>query len=167
MEQADLAAQGWRVVDDTGFLGLVGPLWQREVGDRIELAIETGEKHRNRSGVVQGGAICTLADRAIGTAARLSTGSSRVVTLKLDTTFLARAEIGALLVARPTIHTRTRSLVIGEADIYSGERLSAKIASIFKVVEGKSPSGTGWNVAPGGPSRDGASHDMSSRRTGT
>ena len=135
MELVDMAAQGWRVVDDAGFLGLVGPLWQRDVDGGIELAIETGEKHRNRSGIIQGGAICTLADRAIGTAARLTSGSRRVVTSKLDTTFLAKAEIGPRLIAGPTIHTRTGSHAIGEADVHSGERLAAKIAAIFKVMD--------------------------------
>ena len=68
MRPSDMRKQGWSEMPDDGFLALVGPLWHKETEEGTIYAILTGAKHRNRSGVVQGGLICTLADRAMGMA---------------------------------------------------------------------------------------------------
>jgi hypothetical protein len=60
-----LKASGWTVVETSGFLNLVGPLWQRLVNDVHEYAIVAQDKHHNRRGLVQGGLLMTFADRTI------------------------------------------------------------------------------------------------------
>ena len=47
-----LSRDGWTILEDDGFLGLVGPFWHRIVDGRHEYAIEGQAKHRNRRGVV-------------------------------------------------------------------------------------------------------------------
>ncbi len=61
---AELEAAGWSIMDDDGFIHFVGPMWHRIVDGINEFAVLGQDKHRNRRGVVQGGAVMTLADRA-------------------------------------------------------------------------------------------------------
>src|SRR5687767_8418875 len=42
-----LKAAGWAIVETTGFLHLVGPLWQRNVDGAHEYAIVAQDKHHN------------------------------------------------------------------------------------------------------------------------
>ena len=50
-----LKSDGWSIVDTTGFISLVGPLWERKVDGVHEYALATEDKHHNRRGLVQGG----------------------------------------------------------------------------------------------------------------
>ncbi|RXT45862.1 hypothetical protein B6S44_27315 [Bosea sp. Tri-44] len=130
----DLAAAGWSRIEDDGFIGLIGPFWQRGQGGALELALATAEKHRNRSGIVQGGVICALADRALGTASRDLTGNRPQVTIKLDMTFLDRIEVGELIVARPRILRQSRSLNFGEVELFVADRFCASATGIFRLL---------------------------------
>lgn len=130
-----LAAEGWSQIEDDGFIGLIGPFWQREQGGDLELALATAEKHRNRSGIVQGGVICALADRALGTASRALTGNRPQVTIKLDMTFLDRIEVGDVIVARPRILRQSRSLNFGEVDVFVADSLCARATGIFRLLD--------------------------------
>ena len=67
---AKLKADGWKIVETTGFLHLIGPLWQRLVDGSHEYALITEDKHHNRRGLVQGGVLMTFADRTCGMTAR-------------------------------------------------------------------------------------------------
>ena len=60
---AKLKASGWTLVETSGFISLVGPLWQRVVNGEHEYAIVAQDKHHNRRGLVQGGVLMTFADR--------------------------------------------------------------------------------------------------------
>src|SRR5262245_4039976 len=61
-----MKSDGWKIVDTTGFLHLIGPLWERVVEGSHEYALQTEDKHHNRRGLVQGGVLMTFADRACG-----------------------------------------------------------------------------------------------------
>lgn len=124
-----LAAEGWSEIEDTAFIGLIGPFWQRGERETLELALATAEKHRNRSGIVQGGVICALADRALGTASRALTGNRPQVTIKLDMTFLDRIEIGDLVVARPSIVEATPDITMPELAARLESATGAKAAA--------------------------------------
>jgi len=69
-----LKSSGWTIVDTTGFLHLVGPLWQRVVNSGHEYALVAQDKHHNRRGLVQGGLLMTFADRTCGMTARYVSG---------------------------------------------------------------------------------------------
>jgi len=72
--EKQLKASGWTIVETTGFVHLVGPLWQRLVDGEPEFALITQDKHHNRRGLVQGGVLMTFADRACGMTARFRIG---------------------------------------------------------------------------------------------
>ena len=69
-----LKSDGWKIVETTGFLQLIGPLWQRMVEGEPEYALITEDKHHNRRGLVQGGVLMTFADRTCGMTARHVSG---------------------------------------------------------------------------------------------
>ena len=76
-----LKSDGWKIVETSGFLHLVGPLWQRVVDGTHEYALATEDKHHNRRGLVQGGVIMTFADRTCGMTARVVSGKPTLATV--------------------------------------------------------------------------------------
>src|SRR3954465_202121 len=90
-------APGWTIADTTGFLHLIGPLWQRLVDGEHEFALVAQEKHHNRRGLVQGGVLMTFADRPCGIPARFVSGKPMLATVQLDTHFVEAGKIGETL----------------------------------------------------------------------
>lgn len=126
---------GWQILDDEdGFIDLVGPLWHRLSGQVHEYAIVAQPKHRNRRGLVQGGLLMTLADRACGMTARFETGSQLLATIQMDTQFIDAGRIGDVLTTRPRVVRATRSLIFMTTDVHAGERCVAMASGVFKVM---------------------------------
>src|SRR5258707_1851590 len=100
---AKLKASGWTTVESSGFISLVGPLWQRIVNGEHEYAIVAQDKHHNRRGLVQGGELMTFADRPCGMTARYVSGKPMLATVQLDTHFVEPGKIGEILVSKPHV----------------------------------------------------------------
>lgn len=142
MTDADLEATGWTVMHDDGFIQLVGPMWHREVNGAHEFAILGQEKHRNRRGVVQGGAVMTLADRSCGMGARAASGAEALATVQMDTYFVDAARIGDLIVSRPRAVRTTKSLIFMTTEVSVGENhVVATAHGVFKVMRDSSDKG--------------------------
>ena len=102
-----LKSDGWKIIETSGFLHLIGPLWQRVVDGEHEYALITEDKHHNRRGLVQGGVLMTFADRTCGMTARYVSGKPTLATVQLDTHFVEAGKIGEVLVfeaARRALH---------------------------------------------------------------
>ena len=116
------------------------PLYARETGEAVQLAVEVREAHCNARGFAHGGFISALADNAMGLSvvrlARLQPGqeeaSAVTVTLALD--YLDIARIGEWLELRPTVLKLGRSLAFAECRVVCGERLIARGNASFKVI---------------------------------
>lgn len=130
----DPAREGWVLRSDEGFVGLVGPFWQRRDGDESNLGLLTEPKHRNRRGVVQGGVLMTLADRALGTAAWRETGHRPQATVQLDVHFVEKVAIGEFVEARCQVVRRTRSLVFMRGTLMVGSCIVATADGIWKIL---------------------------------
>src|SRR5437870_13891637 len=117
-----LKSDGWKVVDTTGFLHLIGPLWQRLVESQYEFALITEDKHHNRRGVVQGGVLMTFADRTCGMTGRFVSGSPSLATVQFDTQFVDAAKIGELLVSKPRMVRATRTLLFMTTELTAEHR---------------------------------------------
>jgi len=142
MTDADLAAAGWTVMHDDGFIQLVGPMWHRELDGIHEFAILGQEKHRNRRGVVQGGAVMTLADRSCGIGARLAAGVEALATVQMDTYFVDAARIGDLIVSRPRAVRTTKSLIFMTTEVSVGDnQVVATAHGVFKIVSDRTDRG--------------------------
>jgi len=131
-----LAKDGWTIVEDDGFLNLVGPLWHRPNDATGEYAIAAQPKHKNRRGFVQGGLLMTLADRSLGMAARQGSGASAVVTIQMDTHFIDAAKIGELLVSTPRVVRSTRTLIFLNTELTADGRCVVMASGVFKIMKG-------------------------------
>ena len=134
---ARLEADGWTIMDDDGFINLVGPLWHRTLGATPEYAILGQEKHRNRRGVVQGGLLMTLADRTCGMTARFVSGASALATVQMDTYFIDAAHIGDLMISRPRAVRTAKSLIFMTTEVSVADRVVATAHGVFKIVRDK------------------------------
>ncbi|MCA6125792.1 PaaI family thioesterase [Bradyrhizobium sp. WSM 1704] len=133
-----LKSHGWTVVDTSGFLQLVGPLWQRMVDGAPEFALITEDKHHNRRGLVQGGVIMTFADRACGMTARFVSGKPTLATVQLDTHFVEAGKIGEILTTRPRVVRSTRSLIFITTEVMVEKRCIAMANGVFKILKNDS-----------------------------
>ena len=138
---AALMQAGWSIMDDDGFIHLVGPVWHRIVGTDHEFAIVGQDKHRNRRGVVQGGVLMTLADRSCGMTARAVSGADALATVQMDTFFVDAARIGELMISRPKAVRSTRSLIFMSTEVCVGDRVVATAHGVFKTVRDRTDAG--------------------------
>lgn len=129
-----LKADGWSLVEATGFIQLVGPLWERAIDGVHEYALPTADKHHNRRGLVQGGVLMTFADRTCGMTARYVTGKPTMATIQLDMHFVEAGQIGDLLISRPRVVRATRSLVFIGTEITVEKRCIATANGVFKIL---------------------------------
>jgi acyl-coenzyme A thioesterase PaaI-like protein len=130
-----LRSEGWKIVETTGFLHLIGPLWQRMVGDELEFALITEDKHHNRRGLVQGGVLMTFADRTCGMTARHVSGKPTMATVQLDTHFVESGKIGEVLISKPHVVRTTRSLVFITTEVTVDKRCIAMASGVFKILK--------------------------------
>src|SRR5438270_12229986 len=120
-----LKSDGWSIVETTGFLHLIGPLWQRLADGEHEYALVAQDKHHNRRGLVQGGVLMTFADRTCGITARYVSGKPTLATVQLDTHFVEAGKIGEVLISRPRVVRSTRSLIFITTAVTGDKRVLA------------------------------------------
>ena len=130
-----LKSSGWTIVETTGFISLIGPLWQRVVNSEHEFALITEDKHHNRRGLVQGGLLMTFADRTCGMTARAVSGRPKLATVQLDTHFVDSGKIGEILLSTPRVVRSTRSLIFVTTEVTAGGRCIAMASGVFKVLK--------------------------------
>ena len=134
---AQLKADGWSEVEATGFIQLVGPLWERAVEGVHEYALPTADKHHNRRGLVQGGVLMTFADRTCGITARHVMGKQTMAmaTVQLDVHFVESGKIGEILISRPHVVRSTRSLIFITTEVTVDKRVIAMASGVFKILK--------------------------------
>ena len=135
---AKLKSDGWSIVETSGFLHLIGPLWQRLAGGEHEYALITEDKHHNRRGLVQGGVLMTFADRTCGITARHVSGKPTLATVQLDTHFVETGKIGEVLISRPHVVRSTRSLIFITTEVTVDKRVLAMASGVFKILKNES-----------------------------
>ena len=131
---AKLKSDGWSILETSGFLHLIGPLWQRVVNGEHEYALITEDKHHNRRGLVQGGVLMTFADRTCGMTARYVSGRPTLATVQLDTHFVEAGKIGEVLISRPRVVRSTRSLIFITTEVTVDKRVIAMANGVFKIL---------------------------------
>jgi acyl-coenzyme A thioesterase PaaI-like protein len=130
-----LKAAGWTLVETSGFLNLVGPLWQRLVDGEHEYAIVAQDKHHNRRGRVQGGLLMTFADRSCGMTARYVSGRPTLATVQMDTHFVDSGKIGETLISKPRVVRVTHSLIFMTTEVTANERCLVMASGVFKILK--------------------------------
>ncbi len=132
---AKMKSDGWSIVETSGFLHLIGPLWTRLVNGEHEYALITEDKHHNRRGLVQGGVLMTFADRTCGITARHVSGKPTLATVQLDTHFVETGKIGEVLISKPRVVRSTRSLIFVSTEVTVDKRVLAMANGVFKILK--------------------------------
>ncbi len=137
----DPASAGWEPygLDDTGFIGLVGPFWSRpqksETGaDSFLYAFMAETKHHNLRGVVQGGMLMTFADRSMGRTCFYANDRQPQATIQLDMHFIDAVAVGEFVEAKCRVVRRTRSVVFMAAELVVGDRVVATANGVWKTL---------------------------------
>ena len=130
-----MKSDGWKLVEATGFIQIVGPLWERLVDGKYEYALPTEDKHHNRRGLVQGGVLMPFADRTCGMTARYASGKTTLATVQLDTHFVEAGKIGEVLISRPHVVRSTRSLIFLTTEVTVDKRVIAMASGVFKILK--------------------------------
>lgn len=122
---------------DIPFIELLGfKLTQFDSG-RSEICFEPQSEHLNSHAIVHGGALMTLLDVSMATAARSLQNDMSMVTVEMKTSFM-RPALG-LLVAKGSVMHRTSSLAFTEATVFDhAGRACAHAVGTFKYVKRKS-----------------------------
>src|SRR4029079_16227656 len=132
---AKLKSDGWSIVETSGFLHLVGPLWERVVDGAHEYELATQGKNHKRRDPVQGGVLMTFADRTCGMTSRYVTGKPMLATVQLDTHFVEAGKIGEALISRPRVVRSTRSLIFIVTEVTVDKRVIAMANGVFKILK--------------------------------
>jgi acyl-coenzyme A thioesterase PaaI-like protein len=135
-----LKSDGFGIVETSGFLHLIGPLWPRVVGGEHEYALVAQDKHHNRRGLVQGGVLMTFADRTCGMTARYVSGRPTLATVQFDTHFVEAGKIGEILISRPRVVRSTRSLIFITTEVTVDKRCIAMASGVFKILKNETGS---------------------------
>jgi acyl-coenzyme A thioesterase PaaI-like protein len=135
-----LKSDGFGIVETSGFLHLIGPLWQRVVGGEHEYALVAQDKHHNRRGLVQGGVLMTFADRTCGMTARYVSGRPTLATVQFDTHFVEAGKIGEILISRPRVVRSTRSLIFITTEVTVDKRCIAMASGVFMILKNETGS---------------------------
>jgi uncharacterized protein (TIGR00369 family) len=111
-------------------------------GGQSQIEFDTRPEHENSFGVAHGGAVMTLLDVTMATAARSVQSDMGVVTIEMKTSFMRPSR--GKLVGKGRLMHRTGTLAFTEATIYDGQgKACAHATGTFKYVRrGGNSAGT-------------------------
>lgn len=116
------------------------PLFARETGDAMQLALEIRKAHCNSRGFAHGGLISALADNAMGWSAvrqarqRQGTEAAGAVTVVLTVDFIDTAQVGDCIEFRPEVLKVGRTLAFVDCRVVCGERMIARASASFRML---------------------------------
>jgi len=121
------------------FIELLGIEMVRYEGGASELRFAPKPQHMNSFQVTHGGAVMTLLDVALATAARSIDKEFGVVTIEMKTSFMQPCT--GVLTARGKLLHRTKSMGFCEGSIVDDQgRLCAQATGTFKFVRRSAPT---------------------------
>ena len=110
----------------------IGPIFERGEKGAREFALLVDPRHANRRDSLHGGMLMSFADATLGAAAADFAGSPMVVTLNMQSHFLAPAPVGKLVLVAPELTRSTRSLLFVRGDFKVDGNIVMTAASIWK-----------------------------------
>ena len=124
------------------FVHHLGMTMERFQDGESTLHFAAQPEHFNSHGVTHGGALMTLLDVTLATAARSACPDMGVVTIEMKTSFMRPAPQGGTLVGHGKLLHRTRSMAFVEGSVYDADgQLCAHATGTFKYVPPAEPQG--------------------------
>jgi uncharacterized protein (TIGR00369 family) len=104
-------------------------------GAERRLGFLAEERHFNPGGVVHGGMLMAFADEFLGGVVFEAIGQRPIVTIQLNTHFIATVQRGDFVEGRGEVVRRTRTIVFVRGMLMVGDRIVAAVDGIWKVLE--------------------------------
>ncbi len=118
--------------EDT-FIGLVGPIYYRNLGDRTETRLLLERRHVNPTGSAHGGLLMTVMDITLGSTAGASVGHSGVYpTVQLSCNFMAGAKLGEEIRGTAEVQRMTKTLAFVTGRLAVGDRVVMTAQADFR-----------------------------------
>jgi len=112
----------------------IGPIYEQGEKGAKRFGLRIDARHVNMRGVIHGGMLMTFADAAFGQAAWDATDHADVVTLNMQSQFLAPAKEGDWLEVAPVVTRKTRALIFlrGDFTVYGAPVFA--VSSVWKIL---------------------------------
>lgn len=129
------APSDWRELKKLpGLMGHIGPLLAKREGESWRYGLQTTEMHGNPIGIIHGGTLMAMLDQTATMIAIWITGEKAVLTVQMDTRFLAEARIGDLIEGTATLRHRTGTMLFIDAQLSVDGRAVADASLIMKLL---------------------------------
>jgi len=128
-------AQGWDYMEDDGFIGLIGPMFQKTVESKLHFCFPTLQKHRNRNNVLQGGALLTFCDRVLGVVARAESATPKTATIQLNMDFIHAIKIGDVVESSPELVKDSKHLLFVKGTFFVNGTVVGEASGIWKKIK--------------------------------
>lgn len=132
---ADPPLPGYEIYDPVDpFENRAGPFfWARQHDGTHHFVLRIEPRHCNSHGIVHGGLMMTMIDLAL-VAAGKSAPREQLVTVSLNSEFMASARDGDLVEARGELLRRTRSMAFVRGRLTCGEATVLAASAVLKVI---------------------------------
>ncbi|MEC7761830.1 MAG: PaaI family thioesterase [Pseudomonadota bacterium] len=128
------APEGYDAFDEEGtFIGVLGPVYLKRLGDRTVTYLELDERHTNPMGVAHGGLLMTLLDITLGSTAGAKIDHVGVYpTIQLNCNFLRGAKLGDVVEGRAEVTRLSRTLAFVSGQLEVGGQPIATATAVFR-----------------------------------
>ena len=135
-ETAEPPLAGYSVYDPVDpFENRAGPFfWTRQPDGSCRFAVRATRLHCNSYGLVHGGFLMTLMDMTLVATAKAS-DSDQLVTVSLNSEFLASGREGDLIEASGDVTRRSRSLVFVRGQVTCGDKMLLTASAVLKPIK--------------------------------
>lgn len=120
-------------VDDT-FIGEIGGVLQRRRNGAIQIGLRSTQRHKNLSGIVHGGLVMALFDRAIGVNCRLACPNERMATASMTVNLMRQVRVGDFIEFRCNLRKQGRKAFFADAEAWVGDKLVATASGVWMKV---------------------------------
>lgn len=121
---------GWEPHADDTFVGSLGGVLERRRAGLVEIALRTTERHKNLSGIVHGGVLMTLFDRAIGVNCRNASPGERMATATITVNMMRQVRVGDFIEFRCLVRKQGRKAHFADAEAWVAGKLVATATGI-------------------------------------
>jgi acyl-coenzyme A thioesterase PaaI-like protein len=135
MSQTQKIPEGWVIDNRSSFMTHIGPILRR--GSENVFGFIAEEKHNNVGGVTHGGVLVSMLDSAMGRTVGAAVGGKLVVTIQLNTHFIASLRVGDFSICESEIIKVGGSMVFVRGTMRVDDRVIATGDGVWKILDRK------------------------------
>ena len=114
------------------FNALIGPLYERRLGENVSIGLVIEDKHTNSRGICHGGVLATLADLALGYAMLAKSGDKgSFLTAHLAVDYAGAAKVGDWIESQVEIQRVGARLAFANCYLIANAKPIVRASAIF------------------------------------